>query len=96
MKKLIMLALALSVFVGAQVAHADDSFKVTDLTCNDFLSDEEGMPYTLFWMAGYLGAKSNQPVLGSAIMEQFSGMVIGMCQESPEATLGDVLNHLGQ
>lgn len=96
MKKLIMLALALSVFVGAQVARADEPVNVTELTCEETLSDEEGFVYTLFWMTGYLGAKTNEPFLSEDIIDQFGTRVADMCTEKPEATIGDVMNAMLQ
>lgn len=91
MKKIIMLALALSLFGGVQSAKADDLFNMTELTCDELLSDAEGFPYSIFWMAGYLGAVTGQPVIGGDMMEQFTEAVAGMCQENPAATVGDVL-----
>lgn len=92
MKKIIMLALALSVFVGAQTAKADESFSMLELTCEEFLSDTEGMPYAVFWMSGYLGAKTNDVVISGDGMVKFTEYVAGMCQERPQATLGEAIN----
>ncbi|MFI3270531.1 MAG: HdeA/HdeB family chaperone [Pseudomonadota bacterium] len=94
MKKIIMLALALSLFVGAQTANADDSFNMTELTCDELLSDGEGFPYSIFWMAGYLGAQSGHPFIGGEIMTQLTETVAAMCQEKPDATVGQVLEAL--
>ncbi len=96
MKKLIMLALALSLFVGVHPAKADDSFSMTEMTCEELLSDEEGLPYALFWMAGYLGAKTDDVVMSGAAIEQFTEQVVNMCTERPEATIGDMLNYFLQ
>lgn len=96
MKKIIMLALALSLFMGVSTAKADEPFDMTALTCDEVMSDAEGLPYTIFWMSGYLGAKTNEPLISGEIMEAFTQIVAEMCTEKPEATLGQVMDNLMQ
>lgn len=96
MKKIIMLALALSLFMGVSTAKADEPFDMTALTCDEVLSDAEGLPYTIFWVSGYIGAKVNEPVISGEIMEALTQMVGDMCSERPDATLGQVMDNLMQ
>lgn len=97
MKKIIVFALAMSVFFGVATAHAEDEeFNVLDLECQETFSDEEMRHYFTIWMTGYLGAKHNDTMYSPEILQALQDRTGKMCQERPDATLGDIVEHLSQ
>lgn len=95
MKKIIVFALALSVFLGGTSAHAD-GFDMLELGCEDTLDDDESRDYFITWMIGYLGAKHNDTMYSPEILQTLRDRTMRMCEERPTATTGDILRHLSQ
>lgn len=93
--KRIILALILSLFMSTAVATAAPVDMAT-MTCEDAISDADGFVSTNFWLMGYLGGKTDDTVMSFEMMETFANKIADMCMERPEATLGDVINHLLQ
>lgn len=76
----------------AQAAPVD----MATVTCEDALSDGDGFVATNFWLMGYLAGKTDDTIMSFEMMESFANKIADMCMERPEATLGDVMNHLLQ
>lgn len=95
MKRIIMLALALSLFMGASVAKAGP-VDMTTVTCDEITNDHEGFMTCSLWIMGYLAGKTDDTHFGGERLDKFGDQLWAMCVERPEATLGEVVNYLLQ
>lgn len=72
------------------VACAGQKVDMAQLTCKDFLADQEGIMPTIFWIDGYLSKSTGNTEIDPEQMTQNVKDVAEKCSEAPDQKVLDL------
>ncbi len=89
-KTVLIAALAAMTFGGASQAQTLD---IATVTCTDVAQmPSDALAKMLFWIDGYMGGAAQDSGYDEARLQANIDAAVGMCAETPDATLMDVLD----
>lgn len=89
MKKILLtLALCLSLF--APTAALAGEMDMAKATCNDVTNEQE-LVMIVFWLDGYLTAKTGDTTLSTAWIEELTAAVMTACNANPNTKLMSIV-----
>ena len=89
MKKLALLILACGLlFLPGKALAAGDDIDMGKISCKEFIDSKESeMEMMLFWIDGYMSAKSNNTVMSQEWMEKLGTHLANYCNKNPNKTI---------
>lgn len=90
MKKLLLLLACILCVFATNPAMANDQ-DMGKLTCKELLASKDDIPFIMFWVDGYMSAKSDNLVLNADWMKTLTEHYISYCQQHPRDTILDTM-----
>jgi hypothetical protein len=92
LKTILLSAAAVGLFAMLpSVAAAGEKLDMAELTCKQFLADEQGLLPTAFWIDGYLSHASGNTVIDPDELVENVKTVAESCAGSPDTKIIDLL-----
>ncbi len=73
------------------IALAGDKVDMANVTCQQFLADQDGLLPTLFWIDGYLSHASGNTEIDPDQLVQNAKDIAASCQSEPDKKVMDLL-----
>lgn len=92
MKKMLALVALLALMAMPSLVKAEENVDIAKIPCNGFLElAEDEMAGFIFWIDGYLSAKSGDTTMNDAYIERLGTHLGTFCGNNPNKTLMDAI-----